>query len=317
MNDETKNRLELAAEPFYLESGGPQIRRVHALQLEMLLALNAVARRHGRPAMLIFGSLLGAARHGAFIPWDDDIDVGVLRADYEPLLDALRAELDPARFIVEDAAVDHGVARPYAKIRCRHSLFVEAGLPQPEGGEEALRALTASGRMGVFLDIFPLDNVPQGRIGQRWQRLRYMLDHFPRRVALEGYRSERGWLQSLYARRARRAPAELWRRLEATMTRYGRPDSRLVIAFPAARSDLDSSYLERSGLLPAADMDFNGHPVQVPRDWQQQLVWLFGDWRQLPPESARHGHRLSACYIDEAAWAEVLAQRLAELERRQ
>lgn len=286
-------------EGFYLPAGSVGMRAVQALQREMLGELDRIARTAGIEYCLLFGTLLGARRHGGFIPWDDDIDVGVLRRDYERLLDVLRDGLDPALYLVEDAAEDPGIARPFAKIRCRHSRFLEADLPPRS-------ATPADGRDGVFLDLFPLDNVPRGKWRRRCQLLAFLLTHFPRRVRFEGYRSERRLLQRYYEWRARRSPERLWADCLRAMTSCHDDESELLIAFPSARADLTSSYLLRRGLLPARDIEFAGLTVRGPADVEGQLESLFGVWQELPPEAARHGHRLRSLFIDTGVWAAVL-----------
>ncbi len=286
-------------EGFYLPAGSLGMRAVQALQREMLGALDRIARAAGIEYCLLFGTLLGARRHGGFIPWDDDIDVGVLRCDYDALLAALRRELDPALYRVEDAGEDPAIARPFAKIRCRHTRFLEAGLPPRSQAP-------SDGRDGVFLDLFPLDNVPRSRWGRRLQLLAFLLTHFPRRVRFEGYHSERRLLQLFYARRARRSPERLWSDCLRAMTSCHDDESELLIAFPSARADLTSSYLQRRGLLPSRDLEFAGLTVQGPADVEGQLESLFGAWQELPPEASRHGHRLRSLFIDTGIWMEVL-----------
>ena len=62
--------------------------------LSMLWDLDAVCRANDIKYMLFAGTALGAVRHGGFIPWDDDIDVIMLRGEYEKFLDAAEKELD-------------------------------------------------------------------------------------------------------------------------------------------------------------------------------------------------------------------------------
>ena len=72
---------------------GSPLRRMQLRMLEMVELLDDVCRRHGIPYFLYGGTLLGAMRHNGFIPWDDDLDVGLLRRDYLRLLEVLPAEL--------------------------------------------------------------------------------------------------------------------------------------------------------------------------------------------------------------------------------
>ena len=69
------------------------MRRTQLRLLEILDVFDGICRKHGIDYWLDWGSLLGARRHGGFIPWDDDLDVSLLRKDYKRLLAALEAEL--------------------------------------------------------------------------------------------------------------------------------------------------------------------------------------------------------------------------------
>ena len=75
-------------------------REVQLLELEILKAFDAFAKKHSIPYHLAYGTLLGAVRHKGFIPWDDDIDVLVPRPEYERLLDLLESEGLGKRFTV-------------------------------------------------------------------------------------------------------------------------------------------------------------------------------------------------------------------------
>ena len=86
------------SEGFVLRPGSREIQQVHALQLHLLSEVDRLCRAHGIHYYLLFGTLLGAVRHAGFIPWDDDVDIGVKRDDYDRLLDLLELELDPAIF---------------------------------------------------------------------------------------------------------------------------------------------------------------------------------------------------------------------------
>ena len=62
------------------------LERLHKLQLEMLCDLDSICKKYDLKYFAVFGTALGAVRHGGFIPWDDDIDVGMLREDHDTFI---------------------------------------------------------------------------------------------------------------------------------------------------------------------------------------------------------------------------------------
>ena len=78
------------------------LKKIWMVGLDILFELDKVCKKHNLKYFLLWGSLLGAIRHKGFIPWDDDIDVGMLRSDYEKLF-SLKEEFDAPYFLCMDS----------------------------------------------------------------------------------------------------------------------------------------------------------------------------------------------------------------------
>src|SRR4028118_681017 len=105
---------------------GSDLRRAQKRMLEILDVFDAICRKHNINYWLISGTLLGARRHGGFIPWDDDLDVAVLRSDYEKLLSILKDEL-PSNLKLQHKGTDENYWLHWAKIRDTQSRYYEKG----------------------------------------------------------------------------------------------------------------------------------------------------------------------------------------------
>lgn len=104
---------------------GSSLRKAQLRMVEILKEVDKICRRHNIPYYLEGGTLLGAIRHHGFIPWDDDLDISVLKKDFPRLKKALQNEL-PENLIYQDRWTDFNCPIIFAKVRDKHSLFEES-----------------------------------------------------------------------------------------------------------------------------------------------------------------------------------------------
>ena len=134
------------------------MKRVWAAQLTLLAQFDAVCRRHDLSYFAGGGTLLGAVRHGGYIPWDDDIDLFMLREDYDRLL-ALGPAVFTSPYFLQTAYNDRDYSRGHAQLRLDGTTAILEG----ERGHYRFH-------QGIFIDVFPLDNVPDDAAAQKVQR---------------------------------------------------------------------------------------------------------------------------------------------------
>lgn len=236
---------------------GSDLRRQQLRMVDLLLELDRICKRHGIKYWLIGGTLLGAVRHQGFIPWDDDMDVQMLREDYLRLMDILPKEL-PATMAIQNRATDPNYFYQYAKLRDRRSR-IEEGLGYDRVFKEH----------GIFVDIFPIDRHPR-----QLQRL-----------SIETI----GHCYKILKRKSK-DDRQLMRRV-MPIVRFNEwvvyPLLRLVSRITKG------PYLDAFGvpyiverhiddILPLAEKDFEGHRFPVPHDADKVLRDQYGDYMQLP-----------------------------------
>jgi len=126
-----------------------ELKGLQVVLLDMLLELDRICKKNNIKYCLFGGTMLGAYRHKGFIPWDDDLDVAMLRTDYNKFRTACERDLDAKKFFFQDHTTDPYYRWGYGRIRRKGSEFVRVN-------QEHMKMHT-----GIFLDIFPMDGVPE------------------------------------------------------------------------------------------------------------------------------------------------------------
>lgn len=103
---------------------GSLLRQHQLRMLEMLKYIDGVCRKHDIKYWLCSGTLIGAVRHGGFIPWDDDVDIEMLREDYKKFVKVMATELQ-TDYVLQTHETDKGYFAPYGKLRDLHSCIKE------------------------------------------------------------------------------------------------------------------------------------------------------------------------------------------------
>ena len=141
------NKLNLNAETicdFYVDE---QRKNVWQIELDIVEKIDEICRKHNLKYSLAGGSLLGAVRHKGFIPWDDDIDIVMLRDSYNKFLDIAEKEF-PEPYFVQYYKTEKGYYYGHAQIRNSNTTAITKGDANNNFNH------------GIFVDIFPLDNIP-------------------------------------------------------------------------------------------------------------------------------------------------------------
>ena len=126
---------------------GSALRLHQKRMLQLLDVVDSVCRKHHIPYWLSSGTLLGAVRHKGFIPWDDDLDIEMLKSDYEKLMEVLPSEV-PENLVLQTFHTDKNYVAPYSKLRETDSYIYEVN-----------GVGTNYKYNGIYIDIFYLEPV--------------------------------------------------------------------------------------------------------------------------------------------------------------
>lgn len=137
------------------ETAQALLKELQSYEADALKQFINLCEKHQLRYYVIGGTLLGAVRHGGFIPWDDDIDVAMPRADYDAFLEIAAEEL-PKPYIIEYPKKDADFKSYFAKIR-RTDITVYEELLENE----------ASSRIGYLIDVIPIDGTPNNLLAKK------------------------------------------------------------------------------------------------------------------------------------------------------
>lgn len=261
-----------------------ELLHLHNCELKIALEIKRVCDKNSIKYSLVGGSLIGAVRHKGFIPWDDDMDIGMLRSEYEKFIDACSYDLGD-EFVLQNWDTDKYYNFRNSKIILKNTKLIQHG-------HEGSRAMN-----GIFVDVFPFDYVPENKLKRMRQaatnyvnnQLLMQKSHFPvnnsfSKLKLCCYQVirimstffSRTWLIKTSKKSLMRYNGSMHTRKHLTnMTGYYGYKKEILSAH------LFSEY---------TTITFSGIELSVIKDYKVSLSTLYGDYMELPPVDKRRTH---------------------------
>jgi lipopolysaccharide cholinephosphotransferase len=251
-----------------------ELRRV---QVDILRTIDQFCREQGITYYLAFGTLLGAVRHGGYIPWDDDIDLMMLRTDYVTFIETFPGTPSAEGLSLGAPETRDDWPFPYAKVSDdRTQMQEESDVAVP---------------LGVNVDVFPVDGCPQRSTMRRLQRVE--LSVFRSLLTLKSLtpRPGRAWhrrLVTLLTKPLTRLVTTRW--LVERFTNSARRYRTDVSDHVGVRIGSFDWSVPRAALATPVAVEFEGGSYLAPHDTHLVLTTLYGDYMALPPEAERVSH---------------------------
>lgn len=248
--------------------------------LDMLQWFDGYCRDNNLRYYVLGGTMLGAARHKGFIPWDDDIDVGLPRKDYETLSELMKG-LQFEKYEIETVfSNDKAFCYPYSKIYDTETTLVE------NTGKYL--------RRGIFLDIFPLDGAGNNEqeCKKNYSPIRRKYNFYLSRVC--AFKANRTWYKNLAIETAKLIPECL----------INNRTLRIKLDSMCKSRDFDkekwvANYFGNWGFREVMPKRIFGNPTEYqfenlkvfgPEQYDEYLTHVYGNWKQLPPKEKRVTH---------------------------
>lgn len=268
-----------------------KMKKIWAVELDLLNEFQRVCQKHHIRYFANGGTLLGAARHQGFIPWDDDLDVMMLREDYEHFCEITPDEFQHPYFL-QTQQTDKGYINGFARLRNSMTTGIT-------GFEQCVKIPT---NHGIFIDIFPVNCLPADE-----SQIEPFLDKV-KKLKFKGvytflgqynifkyYRLTRKrffkllWLK-MYAWYHVKFRGRTWNSWYEEYERYAyqytnNPESTKVIVEPFYRKKciLDLKDFDRT-----VDLPFEMLTIPAPIGWENYLRINFGDWHKFVKGGSMH-----------------------------
>lgn len=253
-----------------------QSKKLCAVQIDMLKAFIEICKNNNLQYYMLYGSALGAVRHGGFIPWDDDIDVGMPREDYEKFITIARSAL-PEHYFLQHHTTDPDYPTDFAKIRDCRTTYIETTCKNIKMNH------------GIYMDVFPIDGYPEDeKVRKKIERkLFWMRISVSRYFYLENV--------SVKFKLARVIASVLYPSKDKTVEKIDELAKKIPFASASTVKCFGGAWGKRE-ILPkelfgqGSVWSFEGIEVLLPENADGYLSHMYGDYMKLPPEEKRVPH---------------------------
>ncbi|MCR5660250.1 MAG: LicD family protein [Bacteroidales bacterium] len=253
---------------------GTTLRKMQLRMLDILVEIDKICRKHDIKYWIDSGTLLGAVRHGGFIPWDDDIDIAMPSEDLTRFKEIAPKEL-PENLFFQSRETDPGYRSSFCKVRDRNSFFITKH-----------EDFTRNYQKGLFVDIFevvPFPNVNKRTLKfiMRWYKKIFFFYSVKNDVSLKNH------LAAIAFPIFKAGLNLVWGILNLK--------KKDRIGF---EKHFNSGFsFSKDTVLPMKDIIFEGKTFYGPANPDQYLSELYGNYMQIPPEEQRRTHIIFVEFI--------------------
>lgn len=273
----------------FIEIKGVQKDQLQNVLLEIFDYINALCEKNNIEFCLVGGSALGAVRHKRFIPWDDDLDLGMTRDCYNQFKTAFLKDNDK-RYKLNAPNLSDKVRSRFPKILKNATVMRELTDSKDEETQ------------GVFVDIFIIDNVPDNKLQRFFKgffcnacefiagqvQLAENCDEQTRALLKKAGTADyitRITVGTLFSV----IPSHKWLNLIDRIIQHNDNQSRFC-SLATGRKHYFGEMMERDVFFPYSKAEFCSREVNVPSKWDAYLKNAYGDYMKIPPESHREHH---------------------------
>lgn len=266
------------------------LRKLQLTELEILKDFDKVCRKHNLRYYIVGGTLIGAVRHGGFIPWDDDIDVSMPRKDYNKLCAVAKEEFSD-KYFLQTRKTEKSCYFYYAKLRKNGTYF----------GEDKFEHMPM--HKGIFIDIFPLDNIPKCKLLQKlyFRTFGLLTGFICSKEKTTEYLYKNMSLPFIVFSRVVQCitPKFIFKGLRNLVGKLSNTfSSNTYLASISGFHGYPVEIAPEKWWGEGCDIEFEGLNVRAPSDYKSLLTHMFGNYMELPPEEERINHNVETDKIN-------------------
>ena len=264
-----------------------ELRELQLEELKILKEALKIIKKHNLRYYMLGGTFLGAVRHKGFIPWDDDVDIGLPRDDYEKFCQFAKEELE-VPYKISSYSIEENHNGYCSRVVNKNILLVR---------DDAVKEKSEY----LWCDIFPLDGMPDCKIARKlhqfnllfkrlllqWSKIETGINMKKKRSGFEAFLIKLGFVVSKIFH------FDVKKRLNAVdkcLRRYNYDKSKYVVNFMGAykfKEMFPKALYDDSTLY-----DFEDIKLMAPKDFDKVLSQLYGDYIKPPAENQRFSHSI-------------------------
>lgn len=261
--------------------------KLHRKMFEIYQEVSRICDQHGLTYFVVGGTLLGAAVHKGYIPWDDDFDIAMPRDDYDKFVGTYAKELS-SKYFLHHTTTDENYWLPFAKVRINNTVFLEE------------RRKNVKSHAGIYMDIFPFDYAQKtNTLTQKikWRKMTYINNYIYHKVTGNGKKSVLNTvLNPIFSMFSIRS-LSLYR--DRIMRSFDKGERKYFVDLAGGRR-LDNSFFPMDRIIPLQEMGFGNDAVKVPSDPNYYLLQLYTEkYKVIPPKEQQITHNPVKIEFDE------------------
>lgn len=257
------------------------LKKLHIVEVEILDEIDRVCKKNNIEYFLIGGTLLGAIRHKGFIPWDDDLDVGMTRENYEKFINIAPNELD-SKYYLDNFKTNTNCYLPFSKIRKNNTTMDEKVTKN------------FNNHKGIFVDIFPFDKLKDKFsffTKLRVTIIRAIIETvFVKKKIYPTYKKCRypflSFILSMFSCNT------LFKIQEKLCIKdNNKNNAKYYAGLVGSYAFRKECFLEKE-LFPLVEVEFEGKEYPAFKNYDSFLTSVYGDYMKLPPREQRVNHSI-------------------------